>query len=212
MPEELQHLLDRIQTEAVDKAEQDSGKILSQAKDKAASIVADAELKAKERLVQADKEAEAFAARSTKTLEQAARDLLITVGQGVENILADIVDESADKALDVGTLQQMLVKMAEAYVARGGSETAIDVLLSEADQQQVAEYFKSSYRSALTDGMTLHSNNAILKGFQVTFKDGKVYHDFSREAISEALSALLRPQLSEIVHRVARESAEDAQA
>ena len=35
-----------------------------------------------------------------------------------------------------------------------------------------------------------------------------VYHDFTKEAIAESLVSFLRPQLAEIVHRVARKESQ----
>ena len=54
MAEELQHLIDRIQKEAVQAAEDKAGHILSQAKEKAAAMVKEAEAKAKASLAKAD--------------------------------------------------------------------------------------------------------------------------------------------------------------
>ncbi len=211
MAEELQHLIDRIQTEGVDKAEQKASAIVSKARDRAAAIVAQAEEQAHDRLKQAEKDAEAFTERSIKTLEQAARDLLITVGQGVKNVLADIAGESTAEAMSSEVIGHMLVKIAEAYVARGGSESKLDVLASEADQKTLLEFFQNRYKAKLGVGLDIHVDHEILQGFQVSFKDGQVYHDFTREAVAEALSAFLRPHLAEIVHRVARESASSAE-
>ncbi|MBU0679411.1 MAG: ATPase [Verrucomicrobia bacterium] len=204
MAEELQHLIDKIQTEAVDKADRQAAEIVSQAKEKAASIVSEAESKAADYLKKAEKDAEAFTQRSAKTLEQAARDLLITVGQGVENILSDIVADEAGKTLDADGLKDMIGSMIEAYIEKGDSGGGLDVLLSEADQKKLVKYFKDKYATKLKGGLELHAGKDILSGFQVSFKEGKVYHDFTGEAIAEALSAFLRPHLSEIVHRVAQ--------
>ena len=75
MAEELKHLIEQIQKEGVEKADEQANTIISQAKEKAAKIVAEAEQKAYESLLKAKNESEAFAERSVKTLEQAARDL-----------------------------------------------------------------------------------------------------------------------------------------
>ena len=208
MAEELQHLIDRIQKEAVQSAEDKAGQILSQAKEKAAAMVKDAEAKAQALLVKADRDAEAYTERSTKALEQAARDLLISVGQGVENILRDIVDESVDKALALDVLKQMLVKMAEAYAARQGDESRIELLISPQDQKDLIQFFADQYKAKMLHGVTVHVDNNVFKGFKVSFVDSHVYHDFSKEAIAESLVSFLRPQLAEIVHRVARKESQ----
>lgn len=205
MAEELQHLIDRIQKEAVDAGEQKAAQILAQAREKAAAIVKESEDKAKANLARAEQDAQAFTERSSRTLEQAARDLLISVGQGIENILKDIVDEAVEQALKTEVLEQILVKMAEAYAAKMGDESRIELLISPHDQQELIRFFADKYRQKLVHGVELHVDNEIFRGFRVSFKDGHVYHDFSRQAIAESLGNFLRPKLAEIVNRVAQE-------
>ena len=208
MAEELQHLIDRIKQEGVETAEQQGAQIVAKAKEKAAAIVKEAEQKARTFLEDAERNSQAFTERSTKTLEQAARDLLISVGQGVENILADIVADSVEKALSIDTLKQMLVKMAEAYAAHQGNESRIDLLISPQDKEELIRYFAEQYRQRLVSGVELHVDNEIFKGFKVSFVEDHVYHDFTREAIAESLTNFLRPQLAEIVHRVAQQDSQ----
>lgn len=208
MAEELQHLIERIQKEAVDAADQKATQIVSQAREKAAALVKEAEEKAKALLAKAEKDAGVFTERSTRTLEQAARDLLISVGQGVENILSDIVDEAVEKALNPKVLEQMLVKMAEAYAAHQGAEGHIDLLIGPDDQKELVQFFADQYRQRLVHGVELHVDNGIFKGFKVSFRESNVYHDFTKEAIAESLANFLKPQLAEIVHRVAREESQ----
>jgi len=208
MAEELQHLIDRLQKDGVEKAEAQAAKIISAAKEKAAGLVRESEEKARAHMAKAERDAQAFMERSIRSLEQAARDLLISVGQGVENILADIVAENVDKALTIEVLEQMLVKMAEAYAAKQGEESRIELLVNPKDQEQLVKFFSEKYRQKLVQGVKLHANADILKGFKVAFVQGHVQHDFSREAIAESLVNFLRPQLAEVVHRVAREGSQ----
>ena len=118
MAEELQHLIDRIQKEAIDTAEKQAQEIVARAKQKAAQIIKEAEQKAKANLAKADRDAQAYTARSIKPLEQAARDLLITVGQGVENILSDLVAEAVEEAMGIELIEKVITKIAEACAAQ----------------------------------------------------------------------------------------------
>jgi len=149
---------------------------------------------------------EAYTQRSTATLEQAARDVLITVGEGIENIIADIAAESVDQALKIEVLEQMMVKMAQSCAEKQG-ETRIELLISEKDQKNLVKFFSDKYREKMVHGIELHVDNEILKGFKVSFSDESVYLDFTSEAIADALTAFLRPKLAEIVGRVAKETA-----
>ncbi len=207
MAEELQPLLEQIRKEGVEKAQKEASELLGQAKEKAAQIVRDAEAKAKDLVAKAESDAEIYTQRSTATLEQAARDVLITVGQGIENIISELVAESTKEALKIEVLEQMMVKMAEACAASHG-ETRIELLVGEADQKDMVRFFADKYREKMIHGIELHTDKEILKGFKVSFADDHVYLDFTQEAIAESLTAFLRPKLAEIVGRVAKKAAE----
>lgn len=205
MAEELQHLIERIQREAVDSGEKQAAEILAKAKQQAAQIVAEAEAKAQARLEKAEKDAEQFTERSMQTLRQAARDLLITVGQGVENIVSNLAAEAAEGALNFETVQEMLVKLAENYVGRTDRERRIELMVSPQDQARLINFFKDKYHDKLQQGLVIQGDERIFKGFKVQLADGHVTHNFTPEAIAEALSNFLRPHLADIVYQVARE-------
>jgi V/A-type H+-transporting ATPase subunit E len=205
MAEELQHLIERIQREAVDIGEKQAAEILAKAKQQAAQIIAEAEKKAQARIEAAEKEAEQFTERSIKALQQAARDLLITVGQGVENIISNLAAEAAEGSLTYETVQEMLVKLAENYVGRSDRERRIELMVSPQDQARLINFFKDRYHDKLQQGIVIQGDERIFKGFKVQLQDGRVTHNFTSEAIAEALSNFLRPHLAEIVYKVARE-------
>ena len=207
MAGELQPLLEQIRKEGVEKAEAQAAEILSHAKAKAAQTVREAEAKATELVAKAQADAAIYTERSTATLEQAARDLLITVGQGIGNIMSDIIAESVDSALKIDVLEQMMIKMAQCCAERP-DQSRIELLVSKKDQDDLVKFFAQKYREKMVHGLELHVDNEILKGFKVSFADDHVYLDFTSEAIADSLTAFLRPKLAEIVSRVAKETSE----
>ncbi|MEF8753171.1 MAG: ATPase [Accumulibacter sp.] len=201
---ELQHLIDRINQEAVEKGEQEANRILAQAREQAAALVREGEAAARAHREQAEKDSAVFVERSTRTLEQAARDLLISVGQAVEDIISDIVSDATDEALDPDTLKRMMVKMAQAYAERNGTESRIEVLVGKEDQSELVRFFARQYRHRLVRGLNIRANAGVRRGFRVILDNDRVHHDFTRPAIAEALGNFLRPHLAEIVFRAAR--------
>jgi V/A-type H+-transporting ATPase subunit E len=202
MAEELQSLLERIQSESVEKAEKKAEEIVAKAKEKAAGIVKDAEAEAKQKLEKADADAQAYTQRSQKTLEQSARDLLITVGNGVENLFSKLVKESVNETLKGDVLSSMLGKICDA----SSIEQGVEISVNEADQKAVADYFNAKFAQAVKDGgVEIKTDNEIIKGFTVGLKGQDVYTDFTAEAIAEALMKFLRPQLAEIVSEAAKQ-------
>jgi len=208
MAEELQHLINRIHAEAIQKAEAEATEIVAKAKDKAAALVRQAEENAKATVSRAQEDATLFVERGTKTLEQAARDLLITVGQGVGNIMDGIVAKAVDGSLDIETLKKMMLTVAQAYTKDAGKESRIAMLVSPQDQEAILKFFADQYRQKLVGGVDIRADNTILKGFKVRLVDQHVEHQFTNDAIAAALSEFLRPQMAEIVQRAARTAGE----
>ncbi len=209
MTEELQPLIDKIRKEAIEKAEQEADRILSEAREKAAAEVKGTEEKAAAMITQAEKDAEQFSARSIQTLEQAARDVLIRVGEGVERIFDELVRDAADDVLSMEALKDIVLKMAETYIDGENRERRVQWLVSPEDQKTLEEFFAGRLGRKMSGGMDVRADDRIGKGFQVSLVDQHVHHDFSRDAVAEALSHYLRPRLAEIVFRVAGKKEKD---
>ncbi|NLG35755.1 MAG: ATPase [Lentisphaerae bacterium] len=202
MAEELQHLIERIRKEGVESGEKAADSLVAEAKKKAAGIVADAQKQAKDMVEKAEKDSEAFAVRGKQTLQQAARDLLISIGGSVGDVVGGIVNEKLDQALTPEIMGQMLVKLAEAY-GKGGDSGGIVAMLGEADAGAVKSYIAKEYQDKLAAGIQIESAKGIFKGFRVGVKGGQVFHDFSADAIAESLASFLRPELADIVKKAA---------
>lgn len=202
MAEELQHLIERIRKEGVESGEKAADSLVAEAKKKAASIVADAQKQAKDMVAKAEADSAAFAERGKATLRQAARDLLISIGGSVGDVVGGIVDAKVGAALTPDLVAQMLLKLAEAYGKDGGAG-GIVAMLGEADAAAVKAVFAKEYQSQLAAGIQIESDKEIFKGFRVGVKGGQVFHDFTQEAIAESLASFLRPDLAQIVKKAA---------
>ena len=190
--------MERIQKDAVDKAELEATSIISKAKEKAAEIVKAAEDEAKAKLEQADKDAVAFTERSERTLEQSARDLLLSVGKNLEKMILDLLSLQIEKSLDETTVKSMLLAIAKSYSSN------IDVEFSEADATKLSSFVMGEFAKQLKAGVKVESDKGVKFGFRVKLDGGKVSHEFTEQAMAESLSALLRPQLAKIVNKAAQ--------
>ena len=206
MPEDLQHLLQRIQAEAVDISEREAEEIISKARIRASAIVREAEDKAKSLLSQAEKDANAYLERSTRALEQAGRDLLITVGQGIQKSIEGMVGEAVKECFDEGFLREQISKIITSYLVDPDGQGGIEVLVGSNDRDPLVEFVRSRFQNALSQGVVLREGAGIRKGFRISYDQGNAFHDFSSEAVAEALCSFLRPNLVKILHSVARES------
>lgn len=198
MAEDLQALMERIQKDAVDKAENEATAIIAKAKEKAAEIVKNAEAEAQAKLEKADKDAEAFTERSERTLEQSARDLLLSVGKNLEKMVLDLLNLQVEKSLDESTVKDMLLALAKGY------SSDVEVDFSEADSKKLMSFVMGEFAKQVSAGVKVESDAQVKFGFRVKLDGGKVSHEFTNQAMAEALSALLRPQLAKVVNAAAQ--------
>lgn len=204
MAEELKHLIEQIQKEGVEKANEQAETIISQAKDKAAKIITEAEEKAHSILKKAKEESDAFAERSVKTLEQATRDLLITVGQGCEKVVAATLGREVDASLSADFLQKLILTVIEQ-----GKDSGMRLSVSDSDKTALADFCAEQAKKSGSE-IELVSDAEVLSGFKVEFKNNNAYLDYTGEAIANALGAFVRPELAKTVSSIAREQQANA--
>jgi len=198
MAEELKHLLERIQSEGVAEADKKAAEIKSKAQAEADKIVSDARVKAAAMIEDARKEADAQALRGRQALEQAARDVVLTVGEGVSRLFDGIVKRNVDQALDAAALQSLVVSVVDAY-AKGNGGEKLQVIVAQSQQNALADTLIKQLGESVRSGVTISGDDRILSGFRVAAPDAHVEHDFTGAAVSDALCELLRPHLAEIV-------------
>jgi V/A-type H+-transporting ATPase subunit E len=196
MAEDLQYLINKIKAEAVDKAEAEAKTIVLEAKEKAAQLVKEAEAAASAKLAKADTDSKAYAERSAKTLEQAARDVVLSVSQGVQKAVLAVLALNVDKALTTELVQQLLLTLASSNAGK-----ATTVSLSPNDEKNLASFISGEFQKKLGAGVAIQSDSGIVHGFRLSFENGKVSQEWTNEAIADALSAILRPTLAKVVQQ-----------
>ncbi|MDA0323380.1 MAG: hypothetical protein O2923_11795 [Verrucomicrobia bacterium] len=196
MAENLQNLLDRIQKDGVEKAISEADTILSKAKQQAAEIIRNAEEQKAAMIVDAERESKTYAERGEKALQQAARDVLLSIGDAIDRTLGGIIDAKVNEVLTDDVLKQVIVKVIEAYSS--SATTGVEISLSKEDEAQLSSALMAELASTMRGGCDIRGDGKITSGFRVSMADGHVSHDFTGEAIGEALARLVRPHLAEV--------------
>ncbi len=198
MAEDLQNLIERIQKEAIEKADAESSKILAKAKDEAAKILENAKSQAATLLEKADKDSASYTERSNRAIEQAARDVLISIGRKIEKMVTDILAKEVEKNLSENTVKEMLLTLAKNY------STDLSLVFSDADKAKLSSFAVGEFAKALGKGVTVESDSGIKFGFRIKTDGGKVSHEFTGEEIAASLASVVRPELAKIVSDAAR--------
>ncbi len=201
MAEELQGLLDRIRKEGLDKAEEEANTILDTANKKAAEIKKAAEAEATRKLEEAKEEAAKLEQRSISAIEHAARDIVLSVGDAVQQAFENLAQKNISEALDGKQFAQLVHDVIQAYIKQEDAGGGIEVLLSQKQQEQVADYLQQTMNKDLRKGVTIQSSRGVISGFSVVLRDQGIEHDFRGETLTAAFLELLRPQLGEMVKK-----------
>lgn len=204
MAEDLQNLIDRIQQDGLAKADAEAKRIIAAAQQQAATLLKEAEAGAREIVARAERDGQTFVERGNKALEQAARDVILSVHQAVSDTLNGLVSQTVGEALTLDVIKQMMVKVVESYCGKQGDCAEVDLLVNPADQKQIVDFFMQQYRAAIDKGVEIHADSGIVSGFRVSIEGTQVHHDFTQKEIAATLCKLLRPRLAEIVKAAAK--------
>ena len=210
MPEDLQALIDHLQRDAVEEGKRRAGAIVEKARVEADARLRAADEEAARIRADAERDAERFAERGAVALEQAGRDLLITVRRAIDELFDGLILESLDDALEPALLAELLTRMADAYSEHGGRERRMAALLVGDDLDALARLYAGRLRERLAGGVELRLDGSVRRGFRLEMVDEHVTHDFSAEAIAEVLADRLRPRLAELLPRAVVRIARDA--
>ena len=199
MAEQLQGLLERIQKDGIEKAEAEAKRIVEEAKATAAALLSEADAKAKASLEQAENDGKEFAERGRVALEQAARDVVISVGESITRTFEHVVGTHVRESLDNETLSGLIAQVVESYSNSDSGSKHINVFLAEDQRQGVQELLLAKFADAVRKSVTISGDDSIISGFRVSIAGENIQHDFSEAAITDALCELLRPRIAQIV-------------
>jgi len=190
MAEELQQLLEKIQRDGVDKANAEAAAIVAKAKAEADTIVKKAQEDAAAAEAKGKADAEAYAARARETISQAARDTVLKVKEDVTKLLTQLLAQDVSAALATEAVPLAAAAVKE-LVTGSGAEVATSAKLVDALRAQLA--------AQAQNGVKVVADEMTGTGFTVKLDNGRVEHDFTDAAISEALAQRLRSDLAALL-------------
>lgn len=210
MSEQLQHLIDKIRTEGVSKADAEAKTILDKARSEAARLEREAAEKAAQLIRQAEADSKAYAERGRKALEQACRDTILTLRQSLETLFERLLLQKVESAYTPEAFRHFLQDVIRAYLAQGHKAGNLLITVPADQLDSLRAYILKALHDAAVEGLVIQSSNDVIKGFTVTLKDNHVEHDFTPEAVAETMARLVRPDLAELLRTAAGPAPKDA--
>ena len=190
MAEELQHLLDKINREGVEKAENEAARIIAAAKEEAATLVATAKNEAAAEKAAAEAAAKMSAHRAEETIRQAARDTVLSVESAVTKLLESVLVRNVDAALsDPATAVGLARDAIRAVAGDGEVDVAAGAKLAESLRAQLAA----------ETNVKVVTDDTLGTGFSVRVDGGRVEHEFTGSVVSNAIASRLRAELAKFL-------------
>lgn len=190
----LGQLIATLKSEAIEAAEKEAEKILTDAKAQAEKIVSGAETKRKEMLAEAKQEAADIKSKGEAALRQAGRDYSIAVRNELLQIFQSVLEAETRKEFIPDLMKNAIIKVIENI---GGE---VELKLSPAFSKELADYIHDRLKSS-EKTVSIVEDNSVLNGFSISHKNQGWSYDISPEEVAGALQNHLNPNWLNILNQ-----------
>ncbi|MCF7943931.1 MAG: hypothetical protein K9L75_00155 [Spirochaetia bacterium] len=195
MEVQVQELINSIKNDGIQAAEEEAKKIIEQAENKAEQIIKDAEKKADSIISEGENKVARKESSSKASLNQAGRDLIISLEKKITAILNSILERKISKALDSKTLEKVILEVIKSDITKDYKVLEISSNLKKDLQDGVMADLQKEMKA----GMDIHPVDSIENGLRITDKDGSGYVSFTSEDIAAMLSPFIQKELHQII-------------
>ncbi|MGR3175473.1 MAG: hypothetical protein ACUZ8N_12865 [Candidatus Scalindua sp.] len=201
----LNDLIQKIKSEGIEEAERKSEEIIKAARLTASKILNKAGLDAEVITREAEEEIGKKECISRKALEQAARDIILSIRTSLTELFDSLIKREYQNVLSGKTLETVLFKLIEGWQKDEMGKLNIELLLSESDRNALLEGFLSKLNEEIKAGIELKVHPDIEGGFRIGMKDSHVYYDFTDEGIADVLAEYLNPRFYDFIDSLKKE-------
>jgi V/A-type H+-transporting ATPase subunit E len=202
----LNDLIQKIKSEGIEEAERKSEKIVKEARLAASEILNKAGLDAASITEEAEERIRQKESISKMALEQAARDIILSIRTSLTEIFNSLIKKEYQNVLSGKTLETVLIKLIEGWQKDDMGELNIELLVSESDRDSLFEGLLSKLNEEIKSGIELKIHPGIEGGFRIGMKDNHVYYDFTDEGIADVLAEYLNPRFYNFIDSLKKDT------
>ena len=196
MSEELQGLLNKIQAEGLEKAETERARLVAEAKAQADKIIADAKAQADKIRKDAEADAEASRKKADAAVRQAARDVIISLKDDLQEKLRAVVREAAAQAMTPEAMAGLIAQIAGQFAKNA---SGAEVILSVREREDAAQKLIGCLPDILRKNASVQLGRGFAARFKIGFNDTEVFLDFSDEALADVICEFVGPKLAAVI-------------
>lgn len=199
MSQQVQELIDKIKTEGLKAADQKAQEIEGQAQKNAQKIIEEAKQEAQQMIARAKQEAQKIQTSAQTSLQQASRDMLISLRKEIGRVLQRIVAARVGDVLTTQNLASMITEVAKKAVEGDQVAGGLDVAVSAHDLKELREGFLAQLQKEIKKPILLKASDDIGKGFVISFDQGKSNFDFTDAGLADYLGSYLNEQVAALL-------------
>lgn len=197
MAEEIKDLIEKINQEGIQAAENKAREIEEQAKRQAKELIEKARQEA-QKIAAETKDKCAKAEESTKTLlKQAGRDLLLSLRKEINAILDKIIIANVSQALRQEEMARIIGLLVKDYTQK--QKEGLIISLNKEDLQRLEQGLWLELGQEIKKGITLKPSEDIQAGFTISYDNGKSQFDFTDKSFADYIGLELKPKLAELL-------------
>ncbi|MFH0935549.1 MAG: hypothetical protein V1828_01610 [Candidatus Omnitrophota bacterium] len=197
MSEDIKGLIEKIREEGVIAAENKARQIEEEARRSAHNIIEKARVEAQKIIADANQQAAAKEVSTKALLQQAGRDLMLSLRKEIDSMLHKLIVSEVTEALSPQELIRIITLLIKDYSSKGSVD--IIITLKKSDSEKLSKGFLEKLKEEAKKGIVLKPSEEISGGFIISFDAGKSHYDFTDKALAEYISLYLKPQLAKIL-------------
>ena len=197
MEEKLESLIQKIEREAVDGAQQKADALLEKAQIEARNLVDDARKEAARAAEDAQRQSEDFRKSAEDALQQAARDVELQLKERLAALFDRVFRRKVAEVLEPGFLKDLILRIAGEWSGSG----SLEISLRDGDLKTLEAILFEGIQEDMKQTIVLSAGTRASRGFRIGVEGESVYYDFTEGAIAEALRECISPRLREILDR-----------
>ncbi len=200
MAQQIQDLVASIRKDGIEVARKEAAQIIADAKAQADEIVSQGRKRASQLIEEAQKEIDVRDQSARASLQQASRDVQLSLKKAIQKQLDNLLVEKLEKAYG----SEALVGLVSAVVTDLNVSDKTEVQLSEKDFKKLASSLKTELSEKVKGGLEIKAVDTVQNGFRIAEKDGSGFYDFSAEETANLMAPFLSSAIAEIVFASAK--------
>lgn len=200
MAQQIQDLVASIRKDGIEVAQKEAAQIIADAKAQADEIVSQGRKRASQLIEDAQKEIDVRDQSARASLQQASRDVQLSLKKAIQKQLDNLLVEKLEEAFSSKDMLSLVTSVVSQLSDGANSE----VQLSEKDFKRLASSLKSELSEKIKGGLEIKAVEKVQNGFRIAEKDGSGFYDFSAEETANLMAPFLSSAIADIVFAQAK--------